>query len=131
MPRAETCSCGSTPCCGPRRRRAGPRSSLWTRRTSTPTPIFHRRLVRLRGYSPDFNADEAIGGWVRGEVTANTCFGTATQVREHVGRFFRDLTDRAEEVKRRCRTVLQARAEGLAPVVAALLQDSQHVDPTL
>jgi transposase len=95
------------------------------------TPDLHLRLVRLPGYSPDFNADEAIWGWVREEVTANTCFGTAAQVREHVGRFFRDLPDRADEVKRRCRTVLQARAEALAPVVAALLQDSQHVDPTL
>ena len=95
------------------------------------TPDLHLRLVRLPGYSPDFNADEAIWGWVREEVTANTCFGTAAQVREHVGRFFRDLTGRTEEVKRRCRTVLQARAEALAPVAAALLQDSQHVDPTL
>jgi len=95
------------------------------------TPDLRLRLVRLPGYSPDFNADEAIWGWVREEVTANTCFGTAAQVREHVGRFFRDLPGRAEEVKRRCRTVLQARAEVLAPVAAALLQDSQHVDPTL
>jgi transposase len=95
------------------------------------TPDLRLRLVRLPGYSPDFNADEAIWGWVREEVTANTCFGTAAQVREHVGRFFRDLAGRAEEVKRRCRTVLQARAEALAPVAAALLQDSRHVDPTL
>jgi transposase len=95
------------------------------------TPNLQLRLVRLPGYSPDFNADEAIWGWVREEVTANTCFGTAAQVREHVGRFFRGLADRAEEVTRRCRTVLPARAEALAPVPAALLQDSQHVDPTL
>jgi transposase len=89
------------------------------------------RLVRLPAYSPDFNPNEAIWGWVREEVTANTCFGTAAQVREHVGRFFRDLPGRAEEVKRRCRTALQARAEALAPIAAALLHDSQHVDPTL
>jgi transposase len=95
------------------------------------TPDLDLRLVRLPGYSPDFNADEAIWGWVREEVTANTCFGTAAQVREHVGRFLGDLAGRAEEVKRRCRTVLQARAEAPAPVAAALLQDSQHVDPTL
>ena len=95
------------------------------------TPDLHLRLVRLPGYSPDFNADEAIWGWVREEVTANTCFGTSVKVREAVGQFFRTLADRAEEVKRRCRTVLQARADALAPVAAAVLQHPQHVDPTL
>jgi transposase len=95
------------------------------------TPDLRLRLVRLPAYSPDFNADEAIWGWIREEVTANTCFGTAARVREHVGRFFRGLPARAEEVQRRCRTVLQARAEALAPAAAALLHDSQHVDPTL
>ena len=100
-------------------------------RTYLATPDLRLRLVRLPAYSPDFNADEAIWGWVRQEVTANTCFGTAAQVREHVGRFLGDLTGRADEVKRRCRTVLQARAEALAPVAAALLQNPQHVDPTL
>src|SRR5215208_2900203 len=60
------------------------------------TPDLRLRLVRLPSYSPDFNADEAIWGWIREEVTANTCFGTAAQVREHVSRFFRDLPGRAE-----------------------------------
>jgi hypothetical protein len=32
---------------------------------------------------------EHIWGWVRAEVTANTCFGTKVKVREHVGAFFR------------------------------------------
>ena len=79
------------------------------------TPDLHRCLVRLPDYSPEFNADEASWGWVR----------------EHVGRFFRDLTGRAEAVKRLGRTVLQARAEALASIAAALLQDSQHAGPTL
>ncbi len=95
------------------------------------TPDLHLRLVRLPGYSPDFNADEAIWGWVREEVTANTCFGTKAKVREAVDQFFGTLANRAEEVKRRCQTVLQVRAEALAPIAAALLDDSQHVDPTL
>ena len=95
------------------------------------TPDLHLHLVRLPGYSPDFNADEAIWGWVREEVTANTCFGTKAKVREAVDQFFDTLTNRAEAVKRRCQTVLQARAEALAPIAAALLEDSQHVDPTL
>ena len=36
------------------------------------------RLVRLPAYSPGFNADKTIWGWIREEVTANTCFGTST-----------------------------------------------------
>jgi transposase len=98
------------------------------------TPGLRLRLVRLPAYSPDFNADEAIWGWVREDVTANTCFGTNAKVREAVGRFFRSLPDRAEEVMRRCRTVLQATADALAPAATALLHHPRypdHVDPTV
>ena len=35
-------------------------------------PGVNLRLVNLPGYSPDFNADEAIWGWVREEATG-TC----------------------------------------------------------
>ena len=109
----------------------GPAHSGDALRAYLATPDLHLRLVRLPGYSPDFNADEAIWGWVREEVTGNTCFGTKGKVREAVDQFFGTLAHRAEEVKRRCRTGLQARAEVLAPVAVALLQNSQHVDPTL
>ena len=34
------------------------------------TPGLGIRLVNLPGYSPDFNADEAIWGWAREEATA-------------------------------------------------------------
>jgi transposase len=77
------------------------------------TPDLQRRLVRLPAYSPDFNADEHIWAWVREEVTANTCFGTAAKVREQVDPFFVRLATRREEVKRRCRTELQSRADAL------------------
>ena len=70
-------------------------------------------LVNLPSYSPDFNADEAIWGWARQEATANQCLGTRAAVREKVGSFFTGLTQRHEEVKRRCRTVLQAKADEL------------------
>src|SRR3989442_14145412 len=73
------------------------------------TPDLRLRLVRLPAYSPDFNADEHIWAWVREEVTANTCFGTADNVRAHVDPFFAGLATRTEEVKRRCRTVLQTK----------------------
>jgi DDE superfamily endonuclease/Winged helix-turn helix len=95
------------------------------------TPDLGLRLVRLPAYSPDFNPDEAIWGWIRDEVTANTGFGTKVKVQQHVGQFFRDLVLRTAEVKRRCRRLLQARAEVLAPSVDIILQQPNHVDPTV
>jgi transposase len=102
------------------------------------TPHVRLRLVRLPAYSPDFNADEHVWGWIREEVTANTCFGTAAQVRAHVDPFFAGLAARVDEVKQRCRTVLQTKADALAAVGAAmaLLRRARHArhlnaDPTL
>ncbi len=82
------------------------------------TPDLRLRLIRLPAYSPDFNADEHIWAWVRQEVTANTCFGTADKVRAHVDPFFAGLGTRTEEIKRRCRTELQRRADALAANLA-------------
>ena len=65
---------------------------------------------------------------MRAEVTANTCFGTAVKVREHVGRFFRDVAGRADEVTQRCRTALQPKAA--APALAVPYTPN-HVVPTL
>ncbi len=79
-------------------------------RADLATPDLRLQLVRLPAYSPDDNGDEAIWDWIRAEVTANTCFGTKAKVREHVDAFFRGLATRTEEVKTRCRTVLQAHA---------------------
>ena len=52
------------------------------------------RLVNLPGYSPDFNADEAVWGWAREEATGNLCLGTKSRVQEMVGNFFVRLTSR-------------------------------------
>ena len=41
-------------------------------------PGLGMRLVNLPGYSPDFNADEAIWGWVREAATGNLCLGCVT-----------------------------------------------------
>ena len=73
----------------------------------------HLRLVNLPGYSPDFNADEAVWGWVREEATGNLCLGTKALVQERVNNFLGGLASRRDEVKRRCRTTLQSRADGL------------------
>ena len=88
------------------------------------TPDLRLHLVRLPAYSPDFNADEHIWAWVRAEVTANTCFGTATRVRAHVDPFFAGLADRADEVKQRCRTELQSRADALDARAATVGPDA-------
>ena len=84
------------------------------------TPGVNLRLVNLPGYSPDFNADEAIWGWAREEATGNLCLGNRGRVKERVGSFLAGLAGRKEEVKHRCRTVLQSRAD-------TLLRDS-HTD---
>ena len=75
-------------------------------------------MVNLPGYSPDFNGDEAIWGWAREEATGNLCLGSRAAVQERVVPFLAGLSHRKAEVRQRCRTVLQARAE-------ALFQNSQ------
>ncbi len=130
-----TAETSATFLCQLRANQAGPLIILWDNspahggealRTYLATPDLRLQLVRLPTYSPDFNADEAIWDWVRDEVTANTCLGSAARVREEVGRFFRGLAARTDEVKRRCRTALQAKAEALGPVS---LQQAAHGDP--
>jgi transposase len=111
-----------------RERHAGPLVVFWDNapahggeplRDYLATPGLGLRLVRLPAYSPDFNADEHIWAWVREEVTANTCFGTAAKVRAHVDPFFAGLAGRTGEVKRRCRTELQSKADALDAAQAA------------
>lgn len=100
-------------------------------RTYLGTPDLQLRLVALPPYSPDFNLDEAIWQWIRAEVTANFCFGTAEKVREKVDAFFAGLVHRIAEVKQRCQRELQALADRLfgelCPEDAAML----NVDFTL
>ncbi len=95
------------------------------------TPNLNLHLVNLPSYSPDFNADEAIWGWVRQEATANQCLGTRAAVRERVGGFFTDLSQRRDAVKRRCRTVLQAKADELIGDAQANPLRPANVDFTL
>jgi len=95
------------------------------------TPDLNLQLVSLPAYSPDFNGEEAIWDWAREEVTANTCLGTRARVQQKLGEFFRGLAERTAEVKRRCRTELQARADALIMQAANSLHQTVHVDPTL
>jgi hypothetical protein len=100
----------------------GPLSVIWATgpahggaalRTYLATPALDRRLIRLPAYRPDFNADEAIGGWAREQVTGNTCLGTKAWVHEKRAAVFAGLTARTAEVPTRCRTKLPALADAL------------------
>jgi transposase len=95
------------------------------------TPDLKLHLVALPGYSPDYNPDEAIWDWIREDVTADICFGTAAKVREKVDAFFAGLTERAAEVKQRCRRDLQAQADALVEAASQLFAQTKHVDFTL
>ena len=119
---------------------AGPLNVIWDNapahhgdalRAYLTTPGLRQRLVNLPGYSPDFNAAEAIWDWAREEVTANLCLGTKAVVQEKLGHFFAQLADRKEEVRHRCQTALQARAEELLRGAQASSYSAIHVDPTL
>ena len=87
-----------------RERHSGPLQVIWDNapahrgeavRGYLRTPGLALRLVNpvsstgqaLPGYSPDFNADEAVWGWAREEATGNRCLGTKALVQEKVGNF--------------------------------------------
>ena len=91
------------------------------------TPELELRLVNLPGYRPDFNADEAIWGWAREEATGNLCLGSRAAVQERVGKFLAGLSSRKDEVRRRCRTVLQSRTETLPPRFPAPGKCTSHL----
>ena len=95
------------------------------------TPELELRLVNLPGYSPDFNAGEAIWGWAREEATGDLCLGSRAAVQERVGKFLAGLSSRKDEVRRRCRTVLQSRAEELAPASQTDSRHTPNAHPTL
>ena len=123
-----------------RQKHSGPLDVIWDNapahrgesvREYLRTPGLGLRLTNLPAYSPDFNADEAIWGWAREEATGNLCLGTRSMVQERVGNFFDSLACWKEEVKRRCRTVLQSRAEGLLRDPQPPSQPTANAHPTL
>ena len=79
----------------------------------------------------DFNADEAIWGWARQEITAHLFPHRGLAAQAQVGGFFADLAHRRGEVTRRCLTILQARAAELAGSARADLPGQANVDFTL
>ena len=123
-----------------RQRHPGPLNVIWDNalahrgeavREYLGTPGLGLRLLNLPGYSPDFNADEAIWGWPREEVTGNLCLGNKVKVQERVSNFLAGLASRKDEVQRRCRTILQSRAEALLPAFRPDYRHSPNAHPTL
>ena len=121
-------------------RHSGPLEVIWDNAPAHPgpamqsyleTPGLNLRSVNLPGYIPDFNADEAVWGSVREEVAGNLCLRTRASVQEKVGNFLAGLASRKVEVKRRCRTVLQSRAEGLLRNTQPNSQRPVNAHPTL
>ena len=105
-----------------RERHPGPLNVIWDNapahrgealREYLRTPGLGLRLVNLPAYSPDFNGDEAIWGWAREEATGNLCLGSREAVQMRVGGFLAGLATRKDDVRRRCRTVLQSKAQAL------------------
>ena len=123
-----------------RERHSGPLNVIWDNapahrgeavREFLRTPGLGLRLVNLPGYSPDFNADEAVWGWVREEATGNLCLGTKALVQEKVSNFLAGLVSRKEEAKHRCRTVLQSRAKSILRDIQSHSQPTANAHPTL
>ena len=123
-----------------RRKHSGPPQVIWDNapahrgeavREYLRRPGLGLRLVNLPGYSPDFNADAAIWGWAREEATGNLCLGTKAAVQERVGKFRAGLTSRKDELRRRCRTVLQSRAETLPRASRPDSRRPANAHPTL
>ena len=89
------------------------------------TPELDLRLVNLAGYSPDFNADEAIWGWAGEEATGNLCLGSRAAVHEKVGGFLAGLANRQDEVRRRCPDSAAIKGRGIPPRPHARFQPSR------
>ena len=95
------------------------------------TPGLNLRLMDLPGYNPDFNADEAIWGWTRDEATGNLCLGSRGRGQKRVGSFPAGLAGRKDEVKLRCRTLLQSKADTLLRDSRSEFQHPGNAHPTL
>ena len=79
----------------------------------------------------DFNADEAFWGWARNEAIGSLCPENVGAVQEQVDRSLNGLASREDEVRQRCRTVLQSKAEA---ILLDILPDSPlpaNAHPTL
>ena len=68
---------------------------------------------------------------MREEATGNQRLGSKTLVQGRVGNFLAGLSSRKGEVRHRCRTVLQSRAEALLRDSRTNFQHPANAHPTL
>ena len=88
--------------------------------------------MNLPGYSPDFNADEAVWGWARQEATGNQRPRTKALVQQRVNHFLAGLSSRKHEVRRRCRTVCHQGPEDYCKTSGPIPGTRQmHIPPWL
>jgi hypothetical protein len=74
---------------------------------------------------------KSFGAGCAQEVAVNLCLDTKAVMQDKVGDFSARLADLREEVKRRCRTVRQARAEELTGSAQTDFHRTANVYPTL
>ena len=63
------------------------RAGFYNDRITSGGPGLGLRLVNLPGFSPDFNAGEAVWGWAREEAAGILCLETESSVQERVSAF--------------------------------------------
>ena len=95
------------------------------------TPELDLMLLNLPDCSPDFNADETIWGWAREEATGNLCLGIREAGQKRVNSFHNGQASRQDEARRRCRTVLQSKAEAQLRDCLPDLHRPTNAHPTL
>ena len=123
-----------------RERHYGPLKVIWDQRAGPP----RRGGARVPGGAgPGHTTGEPAGlqpglqrrqgdqGSVSEEATGNLCLGSKALAQERVGDFLSGLASRSDEVKRRCRTVLQSRAEGVLRDCQPNSRYTGNVHPTL
>ena len=64
-------------------------------------------------------------------MPGNLCLGRREAVQERVGKFLAGLASRRDEVRRRCWTVFQSRAEALLPNSQPDSSPQANAHPTL
>ena len=106
-----------------REQHAGPLTVIWDNSPAHRGDALRAYLatpgLRLRLVNPVSSTGQAL------------CLGAKSAVQEKVNNFFTQLAGRQPEVKKRCRTVLQTRAEGLLGKAHADPRRPTNVDPTL
>ena len=85
--------------------------------------------MNLPGYSPDFNAGEAIWGWAKEEATGNLCLGSKAAIQQRVGNFLTCQPEGRGETPLPNRPVIEA--ERLARASQSDLGRTPTAHPTL